>query len=326
MKPPKSENLLLCPWDFCPHCPIGTKNPFLYLGNPGDDKMFAVSKEILFDVTPFISASAREVLRKKDGILISASEPVWLRKYQAAEPWLVVALGGDLSLRDVLRSGPQGLQTSGRRVVERAQGPSSSPASSLTQGAVLVGSSSQDAVFRVGGLTPQGTPENHLWRLSVSEGTWSTLPLVGEVRPGKVLAATYRFSDQALYVVDEETIGKKKTQARLLRIRRSGLVEEVATWPRVLKTDVSLSVSSLDELVFSFSKEGAHAVVITKVTTGGKFQPTHWIIRPGTLLVAPRLSEQWLTEAIRKGATTSLEDVARSKFLPVQGACGAMWW
>jgi hypothetical protein len=324
MKPPKSEDLFRCPWDFCPHCPIGTKNPFLHVGNPGD-KMLAVSKEILFDVTPFISSSAREVLQRKDGFLIPASEPGWLHKRHGVDGWLIVALDADFSLRDVLRSGPQGLQTSGRRTSARSLAGTSSIFPASTQGAALVGASSQDAVFRVGGLS-QGIPETHLWKLSVFDGTWEAIPLVGEVRPGKVLTATYRFSDQSLYVVDEESAGKNKKNARLLRIRRSGLVERVATWPRLLQADVTLTVSNLDELVFSFSRAGAHAVVVAKVTTSGKFQPTHWTIRPGTLLVAPRLSERWLTEAIQKGSKTSLEDVERSQLLPILGACGGLWW
>lgn len=231
-------------------------------------------------------------------------------------------LGEDLSLQTTLFNGPDGLQTPSRISARAAEVAPATPP--VVVDFALVGAATQDSIFRIGGQA-QGLPVGELWRLDVTEQQWVSTPLLGEDKPGKILAATYRFSDQSIYAIDEHKNGKKQT-ARLFRIRRSGLVELLESWPRLVGAELTLSTSSLDEMVLSFSKPGAHAILVATVTPEGHFKPRSWTIRPGQLLAAPRLSEGWLTEFIQKGGKRSFEDIQREKFFPAFGPCEAMWW
>jgi hypothetical protein len=61
----------------------------------------------------------------------------------------------------------------------------------------------EEALYVVGGQHPTSHKLlRDVWRYDLNDQSWSHRPLSGE-HPGKVLAATYRATDRALYVVDE---------------------------------------------------------------------------------------------------------------------------
>ena len=341
--PPFGQKLVAGPaWNYCPSCPMAFKEPFLDLRDGTlDDRVFAVTGQSQVEITQFLPLEVRQILRATTGTRVFASEPVSVLEQFGTRHWTGVALSDSFALDHVIDGGANGLRLRGGRATG---GGTTSPtvgggapsavgvnalATSTTatlppaEGAFLVAMATRNTVVRVGGLV-DGKANSQIHWLDVSSGLWSSNDLVGE-HPGRVLAATYRFSDKALYVVDEGKSGKKQV-ARLLRVLRNGVVELLATWPRILKADITLSVSTNDELVFSFSKELEHAVLIAGVSPTGSLSPRGFAIKPGKLLAAPHLTEAWMTEYLQQGLTRKVRDVPRKEFLTVGCSLLLGWW
>jgi hypothetical protein len=342
--PPFGHQLIVGPaWNYCPSCPVGFKIPFLDLQEgpgPLDGRVFAVTGQSRVDITDFVPLSIRQTLGATTGTRVFASEPASVLEHFSTQHWTAVALSDSLSLDQVMENGPGGLQVrSGRAAGGGVVAPTAagglgaavatsalatSPTATLppVEGSFLVAMATRNTVARVGGLV-DGKPNPQLHWLDVSTGLWSSNDLVGE-HPGRVLAATYRFSDRSLYVVDEKK--GKKHEARLLRIRRNGVVELVASWPRILGAEVTLSVSAADELVFSFSNALGHAILVVEVSASGHLSPQGFMVKTGKLLAAPHLSEGWLTEYVQQGLTRKVRDIPRQEFVTSACSFHLGWW
>lgn len=94
-------------------------------------------------------------------------------------------------------------------------GPSLPPRDSFTS----VFSRAAGGVFVIGGVDPNGAAKHDAWLLPLG-GSWSELAL-GDVQLGKVLAATYAFQDDRLWVADEVAMNGER-RPRLVRIDPAG--------------------------------------------------------------------------------------------------------
>jgi hypothetical protein len=93
-------------------------------------------------------------------------------------------------------------------------------------------SRSTDRVFVVGGTDDAGQPAHDIWWRGTGAGTWRRVPLAGDYRPERVMAATYSYVDSRLWVLDERMQGNAPF-ARLVRIDpQTGHHELLGTWPR----------------------------------------------------------------------------------------------
>jgi hypothetical protein len=86
--------------------------------------------------------------------------------------------------------------------------------------------------FVIGGVDANAALQRDAWFLPFG-GSWTAIGL-GEVELGRVLAATYAFADDRLWLVDEvdeaASAGKNKTRARVLRVDPSGAGASVVSF------------------------------------------------------------------------------------------------
>jgi hypothetical protein len=80
-------------------------------------------------------------------------------------------------------------------------------------------------VFVLGGVDASSAPKRDAWFLPLG-GSWTELAL-GEVRLGNVLAATYAFQDDHLWVVDEVEQASASVRTRVIRIDPAGAGAQV---------------------------------------------------------------------------------------------------
>ena len=167
------------------------------------------------------------------------------------------------------------------------------PAARTDFGAVF--SSSRSEVFVVGGALASGALTGEIWTMTVSEGSaqggqWRQLP-VGEVLPGKVLAATYRADDQSLYWVDEGS------SIRLVRYSlKTNSASILSILPRATNFDqLFLTVSTHGDLLLATSNTSASHNCAALVSPAANGMTVKWgLPSTGVLSIAPSLTEQGL--------------------------------
>ncbi len=128
------------------------------------------------------------------------------------------------------------------------------------KGYVAVLTSYRRGVFVVGGDDPQTSkPTGEIWFTPLAGSHWGLLSTKGYT-PERVLAATYSFASDRLYVLDETAAGS----ARLTAIDPTALtVEPMGSWPRHASWDQHDLVVDADGAVLvasSSSKTKKHAI------------------------------------------------------------------
>lgn len=112
-------------------------------------------------------------------------------------------------------------------------GTSAMPLAAATPGPIrdgegLIASAVRGQLFRFGGIE-NGRPNDRAWIYSLATRAWRPFDLAPSARPGRVLAATYRFQDDAVYELDLSAGG---FLGRLRRWQsRPGDFVTVATFP-----------------------------------------------------------------------------------------------
>jgi hypothetical protein len=314
------------PFVYCPACPIFDKTPFLTLGDAVYTGVFAVTGSQQVQINDRFDAAALDLLRSTSGKLLHATEPLGvLRKFQPE--WTTVLMTPDLQVGGLLRGDSAGLHQvrvsppAPRSAASAIAGPS------LLPGSALVAMATRGRILLAGGVDEAGLPSDSLWLFDVASGNWHRREILSDVRPGKILASTFRFSDGAVYALEEAPADEPKhTKGRFLRIRTNGTVDILGTWPRLGKASVALSVSEDDDLLVGLSNAGAHAVIVVAIDAHGALDPRAWNIGPGSLVAAPRLTTTWLTTVVKQGQHQHVREVQRRDLFPAWGFLGEGWW
>lgn len=310
--------------ELCPLCPLIPDVPNWVIDPLG--RVYAqggaTRVELTSRTTPAVAAALADPTRR----WISVAEPaVSLPR----TPLLFAALSPDLTAASlVVRGSAAGLLAPARARLgggeEITPGlamlsddgnpvPLYAPASLATRtGVGVVLSATERAVFWVGGVTPQGELPGDLHRLDVTSGHVVRREVYG-VAPRRVLAATYRFQDRSLYVVDEVRVGKIVKLARILRIDpATGVGELVGSWVRSPHVDqVFLSAAAGGDLVLagsSTSKVRFRAVQLQ--VDDGSVHVRRAAKGKAVLAFAPSLTGRGLTLPLWTGGAV------RNTFLP----------
>lgn len=258
--------------------------------------------------------------------MVFAEEPAWALS-GAGTLWLGVHLTDSLQADAIVIESGSGLDASRRPGT--IPGGEVAPAASLgaTSTAVFLGLGTKNQVIRLAS-TEAGSAAMSVY--DVASGTWSDVPLVGSSLPRRVLTAAYRFSDDAIYVVDEE-VESWHRRARLFRISRSGFVELVTQWTRLTTNTIALVTTERDELLFSFSTQALpmHAFLVARVGRNGVVDPVAFSAGLGAVSGRAQLTEHWLTALVTDGARTPARvlTIAREDLTPIRDfqPC-AGWW
>jgi len=125
-------------------------------------------------------------------------------------------------------------------------------------------------IFVVGGRDPgSGAWTGEVWFARIGAASWEFLP-VG-VRPERVLAATYSFRDDSLYVLDETEAGLRRLWTQHLRDQTSTLL---GSWTVHAEWDRHWLVSDMDGAILLASSSGAskrHAVARIEPMADGTY-------------------------------------------------------
>lgn len=216
----------------CPSCPL-LKDVANWSIDPASHVWLVGAGGRAIDLSPITSPAVAEGFLAPGVRWLSAAEPDrWLR---AGDPELAsialdgTAVSGAVALEggSIVRLGAG--RVSGRAAVLGSGASGVGPAPRTDFGAALSGS--QAAVYVVGGVLGSSELAEDMWRYDLPARTWTQIPFVGPA-PERVLAATYRVQDHALYVLDELKLDGKKV-ARLLRLSQETRTSDVVgVWPR----------------------------------------------------------------------------------------------
>lgn len=330
------------PLTFCKECFLGWKKSFfLSLGSNLTEPVVAFNQRAQQDVTEWFPPEVRSSLRKTSVVRATFTEPDWVLEHHNPSHLIAASLNADFSFDTAFTVEDNGVVLSprGRNEIpfegsEPIPVGVSEPVAPIPPAEIgslvpppsasykVVGSASQGVLFLVRGQGDGG--DGNLWRLDLRSFRWWATPYL-RATPIKILSAAYRFSDNALYALDEIT-QKNVKRARLLRINQAGEVTVLTSWPRLLKADVDLSLSQLDELVFSFSKGNTHAVLVASVRDG-KLKPTFWSVDNGKLLTSPQVTDGWVHKLVEKNAKPQALDVPREPIASLALLLGGLgWW
>src|SRR5262249_55383024 len=116
--------------------------------------------------------------------------------------------------------------------------------------------------------------------------------------------------------------------ARMLRVTRQGAVEQIGEFPRIVRSQITLTSTDWDELLFTFSRPdaSAHAVLVVEVDERGELQPRVWREGSGRVVGLPHLPAHWLPLALHVGTNIRFEDVARADLRPMASFRRGGWW
>ena len=161
----------------------------------------------------------------------------------------------------------------------------------------------EDRAFVVGGVEDaSGVEAGDIWHRAVEgQSPWTRVPL-GAHRVGRVLAATWSYVDDRLWVLDEiAATGKSKGKARRVRLYRVepylGVVSLVGEWPMQPAVDRRWLVLDLDGQVLlatSSSSAKIHTLARFEATAYDSLAPLGFSLarRPGQLLLPPLADER----------------------------------
>ncbi|MBI4951438.1 MAG: thrombospondin type 3 repeat-containing protein [Myxococcales bacterium] len=218
------------PWDVCPEC-INLRDVPILMAQPSEGTVVAAGADRQIDLTSRLPpALVGELTSGAGNRFVAVAEPrSWLDASAVRLAGVSAATG---AVRFALAArGPALLSVvgmGGREGSGETDPPSSTdppgsvepssmaePAGALSDFGVVL-SARENAVFIVGGRDGQGDFTRKVVRFDIPTARAVELALTGDA-PAKVLAATYRPEDRALFVVDEINV-KKHIKARLLRI------------------------------------------------------------------------------------------------------------
>jgi hypothetical protein len=176
---------------------------------------------------------------------------------------------------------------------------SAAPAPRTEFGAVL--SSTEQAVFIVGGVDGAGVPLGDAWLFGVRAARWVRLPML-DPAPGRVLAATYRPNDRSLYLIErvepQGPWGHDK-RARLVRIDlRTRASSTLGEYKRKKDYDrIYLSNGPSGELVVLGSSESKKRYTGVRMSIGahGGLSVVGALKGQGVVARRPTLTERGLT-------------------------------
>ncbi|MBI4953801.1 MAG: thrombospondin type 3 repeat-containing protein [Myxococcales bacterium] len=256
----------------CPDCPILRDVPVLTV-NPELGTVLAAGAEQQIELTDRIPPALVGLLLLPGTRFVAAAEPrPWLGpesvRVAAVDAGtgrvrLALAPRGELFTSVVGETGGGAGEPRGPMALDAPVEPSDpvEPASNLSDFGVVL-SARENAVFIIGGRDASDAWTGKITRFDLPTARSVELPLTG-VGPGKVLAATYRPEDRALYVIDEVKVHHKPT-ARLLRVElATNHASVLASRKRKAKMDrVFLSNAPLGELLLAASDtHGKHFAV-----------------------------------------------------------------
>lgn len=228
-----------------------------------------------------VSPGTRALLATADRTLVRAVEP---NRNIGQGPTLAQALvldvssfrvvdrldvrGGSMFTRSEIRGAAEG----GSRLLAPAVPPAPPAALAGRTAASIIYSSAIGRAFVIGGRDASGKSLGDVWTLSLDEGNeaWSSLPLVG-AGLGTVIAATYAYADNHVWVLDEARGSWGIKVARLLRIdATTGESTVVGAWPRLGIFDKHWLGLDLDGsiLLSASSSKAAGLHTIVRVATG----------------------------------------------------------
>ncbi|CAN5364117.1 hypothetical protein BH09MYX1_BH09MYX1_10050 [soil metagenome] len=95
-------------------------------------------------------------------------------------------------------------------------------------------SSAAGGIFMMGGIDSLGAPMHDIWLRRIADD-WGAVPLASDYTPDRIVASTFSFADQRLYVIDHTlaAVGSATDTLRLARVDiRTEAVETLATCGR----------------------------------------------------------------------------------------------
>lgn len=219
-----------------------------------------------------VSASVRQFLGGNDPIVPYCEANPRLRNGQQAADFLVVAEDGTNIITPIFARGMR-FATPVRAEAMLTSTEEQSEPSPRTD-FVPVYSRSTARLFVIGGTeSATGELTGEIWQQATTElDGWSRLPLT-DYTPGKVLAATYSYRDNHLWILDEVTHGRHLSKARLTRVQAgTGEAEVLGTWPRLKLFESHWMMLDRDGSVLLFassSRTRAHWVFKLDPDSGG---------------------------------------------------------
>lgn len=223
-----------------------------------------------------LGTSLRKRLNDASLRWVNAAEPVATMGDEPEFPLAVALSEGPVDLIDTVVDSDGSLTSDEDRSLMRA--PSINPPPGTRFAAVL--SRVRRSVFLAGGEDPAtGGPTGAIWLRPLNGHIWKALPTPGYA-PHKVLAATYSFATDKLYILDEDVT----SEARLASIdAASGAAAVLGAWPRHPGWDMQwLAVDRDGAILLASSNTATQQGVITRID----------VAAPGGPQVSGRFTEQ----------------------------------
>ncbi len=329
----------------CPQCE-GVAKPWahlideIFLIAPIDpqlqNRFGALTHEGAFeDVTDSLGPSLIDRLADPTVRWLTPVEPHALVGRGVTFPLALGIAADGTSVVDAVRSDGRRLLGNGDRPIDvvdwRAESSSlpDLPFPEPREGFVGVMSRMVGGFFLVGGQQPGGgTLRQDVWFHNLSSGQWLRVPIsVDEYAPQRVLAATYAFGDEHLWVLDEVRSGKV-WKRRLVRIRPSnGAVHIVGEWTSARLFDrhwLRVDADGAVLLAASSSKLTKH-VLVRLVSEDGQVRVDGLHAGNWDLMVEPGVDSRGIT-LVKRSHPTKGPRVERVDHVRAPGAWGWLPW
>ncbi len=221
-----------------------------------------------------VSPQVHQFLAGDDAVVPYCEANPRLRMGQRGADFLVVAADGTRIVNQVFSTGMRLTTTKDDRESMLASAePQAASAPTPRTDFIPVYSRSTGRLFVIGGAdSATGEQTGDIWQRSTrGSGGWSRLDL-SDYTPGKVLAATYSYRDDHLWILDEVREGTHLPMARLTRVHAgTGVAEVVGTWPRLKLFESHWMMLDRDGAVLLFASSShtrAHWVFKLNPDTG----------------------------------------------------------
>lgn len=270
-----------------------------------------------------MSSTLKSLTQDRSLVWVNAAEPLAGQGRGQEFPMAIALVSDGSAIADTITTDGVSL------LAERDRGaPPSMPTAPEADAPHAVGfqavlSRVRGGVFVVGGSDPSsGAPTGQIWFRSVAESDarWVKLP-VGDYAPQAVLAATYDYATDALYVVDNVEPARDEAMTRIVSIDlRSLTITEIGSWRASSEWDNSwLSVEPDGNVLFAQSSSVWEKHRIVRMDPRRHDNPPDWFHDDGALAVPPVAHGAGLTRVMFKEGSTDLLRVERSPDLPFSG-------
>ncbi|MFW5738826.1 MAG: hypothetical protein ACOC1F_00525 [Myxococcota bacterium] len=157
-------------------------------------------------------------------------------------------------------------------------------------------SRARNGVYVVGGNVPHtNEPRGDAWFLNLSSGIWVPVRMT-DYRPERVLAATYAFGDQRLWILDEQRTGWvwKRRLARVDVDR--GTVDIVGEWPSLRVFDRHwLQVDRDGAVILAASSRALRKHILLRLVNDGAIRVDGLHVGQWDLIAPPGVDMQGIT-------------------------------